>query len=75
MRSPGERIRKTRYIQTPRYIIAVEVEAVIPIDDPSEPCYESETVELLRQVREHADRGDELWLRQHGKIYIAADVA
>jgi len=68
----GERVKRTRLIQTPRYVIAVEVEAVIPPDDPSEPCYEAETVQLLRQVREHAERGDESWLRQHGKVYVAA---
>jgi len=68
----GERVKRTRLIQTPRYVIAVEVEAVIPPDDPSEPCYEAETVQLLRQVREHAERGDEAWLRQHGKVYVAA---
>lgn len=42
---------------------------VIPVDDPSEPCYEPETVDLLRQVAEHADRGDVQWLRQHGSVY------
>ncbi len=43
MRIPGERIKRTRLIQTEKYVIAVEVEMVIPVDDPSEPCYESET--------------------------------
>jgi len=56
-------------------VIAVEVEAVIPIDDPSEPCYESETVKFLREVQEHAERGDENWLNQHGKVYVASVVA
>jgi hypothetical protein len=63
MRVAGERVKRTRLIQTARYVIAVEVEAVIPPDDPSEPCYEAETVQLLREVREHAERGDEDWLR------------
>jgi hypothetical protein len=31
-------------------VVAVEVEMVIPPDDPSEPCYEAETVQLLREV-------------------------
>jgi hypothetical protein len=48
MRIPGERIKRTRLIQTEKYVVAVEVEMVIPVDDPSMPCYESETVELLR---------------------------
>jgi hypothetical protein len=75
MRVAGERIKRTRLIQTDRYVVAVEVEMVVPPDDPSEPCYEAETVQLLRQVREHAERGDEEWLRRHGKVYVAADVA
>jgi len=36
----------------------VEVEAVIPPDDLSEPCYEAETVQLIREVQERAQRGD-----------------
>lgn len=39
-----ERIKRTRLIQTEKYVVAVEVEMVIPVDDPSEPCYEAETV-------------------------------
>jgi hypothetical protein len=52
-------------------VVAVEVEMVIPIDDPSEPCYESETVEYLREVKEHAERGDLAWLSNQGKVYAA----
>jgi hypothetical protein len=70
----GERIKRTRLTQTDRYVVAVEIELVVPPDDSGEPCYEAETVQLLRQVREAAERGDEEWLRQHGKVYVAADV-
>ena len=42
---------------------------VIPPDDPSEPCYESETVQLVREVAEHAERGDTAWLEQQGQVY------
>ena len=45
---------------------------LIPRDDPSEPCYEPQTLQLLRQVKEHSERGDETPLREHGKLYIAA---
>jgi hypothetical protein len=75
MRIPGERVKRTRYIQTERYVVAVEVEMVIPQDDPSEPCYEAETVKLLKEVRDHAERGDEVWLRRHGKVYQAQEAA
>jgi hypothetical protein len=75
MRIPGERIKKTRLIQTDRYVVAVEVEMVVPADDPSEPCYEAETVKLLREVKERAERGDLDWLRKQGKVYAAVGVA
>lgn len=75
MRIPGQRIKRTRLIQAENYVVAVEVEMVIPVDDSSEPCYESETVELLREVKDHADRGDVAWLRERGKVYAAVDAA
>ena len=68
MRIPGERIKRTRFIQTDKYVVAVEVEMVIPVDDPSEPCYEAETVQLLKQIQEHAEGGDVAWLNQNGKV-------
>ena len=49
---------RKRLIQTDRLIVAVEIEMVIPESNPSEPCLESETVELLRQVHDHAVEGD-----------------
>jgi hypothetical protein len=75
MRIPGERIKRTRFIQTEKLVVAVEVEMVVPVDDPSEPCYESETVQLLKAVKEHAERGDVSWLAQKGKVYAAVGAA
>lgn len=75
MRIPGQRIKRTRLIQSEKYVVAVEVEMVIPVDDPSEPCYEAETIQLLREIKEHADRGDKLWLMDHGKVYAALEAA
>ena len=71
MRIPGQRIKRTRLIQSEKYVVAVEVEMVIPVDDPSEPCYESETVQLLHEIKEHAERGDLAWLTKQGKVYAA----
>jgi hypothetical protein len=75
MRIPGQRVKRTRLVQTQRYVIAVEVELVIPEDDPSEPCYEAETVNLLREVQSRAQQGDLGWLQQHGKVYAAIEAA
>lgn len=75
MRIPGRRVHRTRLVRTPEFVIAVEVEAVFPEDDPSEACYESETVRMLREVQERAERGDLRWLRKHGKVYRAIEFA
>lgn len=71
MQIPGKRVKRIRLIQSDKYVVAVEVEMVIPADDPSEPCYEAETVELLQEVKQRADIGDVAWLSQHGKVYAA----
>ena len=75
MRLPGKRIKRTRLIQAERFVVAVEVEMVIPQDDPSEPCYESETIELLKEIKDHADHGDLPWLKKHGKVYSVVEAA
>ena len=75
MRIAGERVKRTRLIQTDKYVVAVEVEMVIPPDDPSEPCYESDTVQLLKEIKDRAERGDVAWLTTKGKVYAAVDAA
>jgi len=75
MHIPGQRVKRIRFIQTEKYVVAVEVEMVIPVDDPSEPCYESETVQLLREIKERAERGDVAWLTKQGKVYAAVEAA
>ena len=75
MHIAGKRVKKTRLVQKGRYIVAVEVEMVIPPDDPSEPCYEAETVNFLREIAERAERGDTAWLLRHGRLYELVDGA
>jgi len=69
MKVKGKRIKRIRLIQKGRFVVALEVEMVIPPDDPIEPCYEAETVELIRQVEAHAEQGDVKWLRRVGKVF------
>lgn len=71
----GKRVRRTRLVRTDRFVVAVEVEAVIPDADPTEPCFEPHVVELLRQVETRAKSGDVEWLKQHGKVYAAVEAA
>jgi hypothetical protein len=75
MRIEGQRVRRTRLIQSKKYVVAVDIEMVVPFDDPSEPCLESETVQLLKEVKDHADRGDLAWLAGKGKVYAAVEAA
>jgi hypothetical protein len=75
MNISGSRIHRTRLIQTDKYVIAVNVEMVIPPDDPSEPCYEPETIKFLREVQHRAELGDLEWLKRHGRVYTALDAA
>lgn len=71
----GKRIKRTKLVQADQFVVAVDVEMVYPEDDPSEPCYEAETIKLLKDVKAHADRGDVTWLKQHGKVYSAIEAA
>ena len=48
---------------------------VIPPDDPDEPCFEAETVNFLREVKERAEQADLEWLQKHGKVYAAVGAA
>jgi len=75
MSIPGRRIKRTRLIQAEKFVVVVEVEMVVPVYDPAEPCYEAETVQFLRQVKEHADQGDVVWLKKRGKVYAALEAA
>jgi hypothetical protein len=69
MKIPGKRLNRTRLVRGGRYVVAIEVEMVIPADDPSEPCYEAETIELLKDIALRAEQGDKDWLLQHGRVY------
>jgi hypothetical protein len=69
MRVPGKRVKERQFIERGRLVVAVEVDLVYPDFDPDEPCYESETIEFLREVAERAERADLDWLRSHGTVY------
>jgi hypothetical protein len=75
MQIPGKRVRRTRLVQSERFVVAVPVELVFPDEDPSEPCYEATTINLLKDVQAHADAGDLTWLSRHGKVYEAVSTA
>ena len=70
MKFDGKRVSKVRWVHAGPCVVRVEVEAVVPTDDPSEPCYEPATVEFLREVHERAEAGDVEWLKNVGDVYV-----
>lgn len=70
MKFDGQRVKRTRWIHAGPCVVQVDVDEVIPTDDPSEACYEPATVEFLRQVHEKAQSGDVEWLRRVGRVYV-----
>jgi hypothetical protein len=70
MRFEGTRVKQEHWVHAGPCVVWLEVDAVIPVDDPSEPCYEPQTIELLRQVQERAQAGDIEWLKRVGNVYV-----
>jgi hypothetical protein len=71
----GRREKRTRLVKTERFVVSVDVEAVYPTDAPDEACFESEVVELLREVQQRAEAGDVQWLVGHGRVYQRVEAA
>ena len=53
MRILGQRIKRTRLIQTDKYVVAVEVEMVVPTDDPTPSAAPPDTLPRLPDPRTH----------------------
>ena len=54
----GRRQRIIQWVVGGNYAVAVEVEAVFPPDDPSDPCLTPQTVGALEELAERAEAGD-----------------
>jgi hypothetical protein len=70
MKMPGKRVKIFRWIHGPQCVVRVEVEAVIPKSDPSEPCLEPDTVRFLDQLQRLANEGKVDELAKHGEVYV-----
>jgi len=66
----GERVRIPKWIEGENFAVRVEVEAVYPIDDPSEPCLEPQVLTLLDHLRRLAKARDFAELEKHGTVYM-----
>ncbi len=66
----GKRVRIFRWIHATPCVVRVEVEAIVPDSDPSEPCLEPETVRRLDELRAMAEAGKIEELAKIGDVYI-----
>jgi hypothetical protein len=62
--------RITQWVTGGACAVAVEVEAVFPPEDPSEPCLTPETVRYLEELAERAEAGDVEALQRAGTVYL-----
>ena len=70
MKFEGKRVKQIRWVHAGPCVVRVEVDAVIPVDYASEPCFEPTTVEFLREVHERAEARDIDWLNNVGDVYL-----
>lgn len=67
---PGKRIKLKKWIHGRLCVVHVEVDAIIPDADPSEPCLEPATVRWLDELQRLADGGDAESLARAGEVYV-----
>ena len=70
MTSKGERIRVAEWIAGDRCVVRVDVDAVIPDADPSEPCFEPPAVKWMDELQRLANEGNLDELAKHGDVYV-----
>jgi len=63
-------VRIPRWIHAARCVVRVEVDAIIPDADPSEPCLELATVRWLEDVQAMADAWEFDRLAAIGELYV-----
>lgn len=66
----GTRIKLHKWIHTGQVAVRVLVEAVIPDEDPSEPCLEPPALRFLDDVQRLTNAGDVDALAKIGEVYV-----
>jgi hypothetical protein len=66
----GRHTKIERWIHAAPCVVRVEVEAIIPDADPSEPCLEPQTIRFLDDLQSKADRGLVNELAKLGDVYV-----
>ncbi len=66
----GKRIKVPQWIHGTQCVVRVDVDAVIPDADPSEPCFEPPAVRWMDELQRLADAGDVNALSKFGDVYV-----
>jgi len=75
MNHASRTVKRTRVVRTERFVVVLDVDAVVLDEEPEEISFPPTSVELLREVERRAKNGDLDWLKRHGKVYAAVNVA
>jgi hypothetical protein len=67
---PGRRVKMEQWIHAAACVVRLDVEAIIPDADPSEPCLEPQTLRFLDDVQDKANRGLINELSRIGDVYV-----
>jgi hypothetical protein len=70
MELTGERIKLVRWIQGANFVVRVEVDAIVPEFDPSEPCLEPAAIRFLDDVKDKVKKGLIGELAKVGEVYV-----
>ncbi len=71
----GKHVRIERWIHAIPCVVRVEVDAVIPDADPSEPCLEPQKIRFLDDLQQKADLGLIKELAAVGDVYVRQTAA
>ena len=71
----GKRTKIERWIHAESCVVRVQVDAIIPDADPSEPCLEPQTLRFLDEIQRKADQGLVHELAKIGDVYIRQTAA
>jgi len=70
MNIEGETIRVWRWVHSGPIAVHVQVDAIIPHDDSSEPCLTRDVIRHLDYLQQLANDGDTTKLAEFGEVYI-----
>lgn len=66
----GKHVKIPQWIHGKLCVVRVEVDAVIPDEDPAEPCFEPPAVKWMDELQRLADAGDVNALASVGELYV-----